>query len=692
MNHFKNLKISQKLWLLTAMTVICGVGYGLYSYDTVDTVKINSPLYEKIANGKDLIADILPPPEYLIEYYLTIHQMAIEEQSGNVGELVQKSEKLKEEYLKRHEFWQNKLEQGELKDRLIKDSYIPAMELFDICEKQYIPDIRKGKYAEAKILLNTSIEKAFINHKEAINNTVNEAESINKMWESKTEDIIKNRTIVIFLLLSIMMIILILVARSIIKSIKNPISKLIGIVNNVASVNEELQNAAVSISRGETSAVLSSKAIEVDINTKDEIGELATSVKRIVLSQEELRSSFSGLITSIKGLLNETSSLTESAINGNLERRGDASRFSGEFSVIVTGFNQTIETIVKNVREYEDVVERIGKGDLTARMEGEYKGNFKTLQTRADELRVSLMQLISRIKGAVGSAVNAAAEISSAAEEMATNASEQSAQTGEVAAAIEQMTSTILETTRNAATAADNAKKSGGIASEGAKVVEGTILGIEKISIVVKNASDIVKRLGSSSNQIGEIIQVIDDIADQTNLLALNAAIEAARAGEQGRGFAVVADEVRKLAERTTKATKEITVMIKQIQVDTKDAVVSIEEGEKEVQNGIDLSERSKNSLKEIIEASLKVVDDINQVASASEEQSSTSEEISRSIETISGVIQQSAAGTQQVAKSAEDLNLLTENLQDLIGRFKLDESSEETHFSIRQNGELVKA
>ena len=160
-----------------------------------------------------------------------------------------------------------------------------------------------------------------------------------------------------------------------------------------------------------------------------------------------------------------------------------------------------------------------------------------------------------------------------------------------------------------------------------------------------------------------------------------------------GRGFAVVADEVRKLAERTTKATKEIAGMIKQIQRDTKGAVESIEEGTEEVKKGRDLANKAGESLKGIISASNKVVDDVNQVAGASEEQSSAAEQISKNIEAISNVTNESTAGIQQVARSAEDLNKLTDNLQSLISRFIINFNEvEEEHYSIRRNGKLVKS
>nr|HPI19467.1 methyl-accepting chemotaxis protein [Candidatus Kapabacteria bacterium] len=167
------------------------------------------------------------------------------------------------------------------------------------------------------------------------------------------------------------------------------------------------------------------------------------------------------------------------------------------------------------------------------------------------------------------------------------------------------------------------------------------------------------------------------DIADQTNLLALNAAIEAARAGEQGRGFAVVADEVRKLAERTTEATKQIAVMIKGIQNETQLAVAAMNKGNNEVAEGISLADKAGASLKSVVDSSRLVQDMINQIAAASEEQSSTSEEIAKNVGTISHVTNDSARRIQDIAHSSEDLSKLTEQLRSLVTQFKVDSNNE---------------
>ncbi len=330
----------------------------------------------------------------------------------------------------------------------------------------------------------------------------------------------------------------------------------------------------------------------------------------------------------------------------------------------------------------------MSKGDLTVRVEGQYKGDHQVLKNSINGLGESLGKLINDVNEAVQATASAANQISSSTEEMAAGAQEQSSQATEVAGAVEEMSKTIYESSKNTSLAAEASKKAGKVAKQGGLVVEETIQGMNKIAEVVRRSALTVQELGKSSNQIGEIIQVIDDIADQTNLLALNAAIEAARAGEQGRGFAVVADEVRKLAERTTKATKEIATMIKQIQKDTSGAVESMNEGTEEVSSGKLLAEKAGESLKEIITGADHVVDIITQVAAASEEQSSAAEQISKNIESISSVTQQSSSGIQQIAHASEDLNRLTLNLQELVAGFKVEQS--ESKFAVRQNGKLV--
>ncbi|HUI63857.1 MAG TPA: methyl-accepting chemotaxis protein [Bacteroidota bacterium] len=316
--------------------------------------------------------------------------------------------------------------------------------------------------------------------------------------------------------------------------------------------------------------------------------------------------------------------------------------------------------------------ETIASGDLTVHVPVDSKDEVGQLALAFARMVESLRDTIAGVGESSAAVASASSQISSSTEEMAAGAQEQTSQAAEVASAVEEMTKTIQENSKNTGNTAETAKQVKSAAEEGGRVVEETVAGMRRIADVVNRSADTVRTLGKSSNQIGEIIGVIDDIADQTNLLALNAAIEAARAGEQGRGFAVVADEVRKLAERTTKATKEIAGMIRTIQAETAGAVASMEEGTMEVNNGIGLAERAGTSLKAIVGMVQKLTDMVSQIAAASEEQSSASEQISKNVEAISSVTNQTASATQQIARAAEDLNRLTENLQANMDKFTL--------------------
>ena len=403
----------------------------------------------------------------------------------------------------------------------------------------------------------------------------------------------------------------------------------------------ELNVAAQKVSSGDLNVYLS-------IASKDEIGTLSESFQYMVDNIKSMNNQ----------LMDEKKSVEEKVIV--------ATRESEEQS----------EYLNASVNKMLIEMKRFAEGDLTVKLHVDKDDDIGKLFNGFNLAVENIRNALFSVEEAINATASAGNEISSSSEEMAAGAQEQSTQTMEVASSIEEITKNILESSRNSITASDAAANAGQIAKDGGKIVNETIEGMNRIADVVKKSANTVEALGKSSDQIGEIVQVINDIADQTNLLALNAAIEAARAGEQGRGFAVVADEVRKLAERTSKATKEIATMINQIQKETHGAVKAMQEGTKEVEKGKDLANRAGDSLKQIITGSQKVVDLVNQVANASEEQSGAAEKISKSIEGINNVTQESAAGIHQIARASEDLSRLTTNLQELILRFKLGNES----------------
>ncbi|MFN2349643.1 MAG: methyl-accepting chemotaxis protein [Thioalkalivibrio sp.] len=312
-----------------------------------------------------------------------------------------------------------------------------------------------------------------------------------------------------------------------------------------------------------------------------------------------------------------------------------------------------------------------GDGDLTQRLPVEGNNELSELATAFNTFVAKIQDLVKQVAGATAQLAAASEELSATSDQTTQQVRRQQSETDQVATAMNEMTATVQEVARNATEAAHAARETDSEASAGRDVVGTTIRSIESLAGEVENAAEVIHRLSADSEEIGKVLDVIRGIAEQTNLLALNAAIEAARAGEQGRGFAVVADEVRTLASRTQDSTHTIQEMIERLQGNASGAVKVMEKGREQARGSVEQATKAGQSLETITGSVARITDMNTQIASAAEEQSAVAEEINRNVVNISQAVDESASGSQQISTASEELARLAAELQSMVGQFR---------------------
>ena len=328
--------------------------------------------------------------------------------------------------------------------------------------------------------------------------------------------------------------------------------------------------------------------------------------------------------------------------------------------------------ITRPLQETLAVVERIASGDLSHNIQVIRRDELGVLQQGIQRMGTTLRELISGIRDGVTQIASAAEELSAVTEQTSAGVNSQKIETDQVATAMHEMTATVQEVARNAEQASQAASDADGQAREGDKVVAEAIAQIERLAAEVARSTDAMAHLQQESNKIGSVMDVIKAVAEQTNLLALNAAIEAARAGEAGRGFAVVADEVRGLAQRTQKSTEEIEGLVAGLQNGTQQVANVMNNSRSLTDSSVELTRKAGVSLENITRTVSNIQSMNQQIAAAAEQQSAVAEEISRSIVNVRDVSEQTATASDETAKSSVELARLGSQLQQMVSHFRV--------------------
>jgi len=427
--------------------------------------------------------------------------------------------------------------------------------------------------------------------------------------------------------------------------ITRPIKQVVERIETLRSVDiTNLTTAIQAMAKGELNTTVQTETQPLTLKSKDELGVMAESLNGILTQSNTTIEAFQETQATLKDLVGEIQGLIVNAQDGQLNERGDASRFQGGYSEIIQGTNDLLDAVTEPINESSAVLAKVAERDLTARMDGDYKGDFATIKESLNTAVDNLDQGLSQVAVGAEQVSSASNQISTGSQTMAQGASEQASSLEEVSSNLQEMASMTRQN-------ADNSKEAKSI-SDTAR--QGVNQGVESMN----RLSQAIDKIKASSDETSKIVKTIDEIAFQTNLLALNAAVEAARAGDVGKGFAVVAEEVRNLAMRSAEAAKDTARLI--------------EESVQNADNGVDINQEVMKNLTEINSQVNKVGEMMAEVAAASAQQNEGIDQINMAVDQMNQVTQQNAANSEESASAAEELSSQAEEMHTLVASFQL--------------------
>ena len=539
-----NFKLAHRFAMLFVIIFAGFAIYGGWSFKTLNELKVNGPFYQRIVQSKDLIADILPPPNYIIESYLVALEM-LRAKSGELSPLVDKMKKLKSDYDLRYEFWLKETLESALRDEFLGRSYKPAKDFYQVTFDQFIPALERGD-------------------------------------------------------------------------------------NNAANVAFEAMKQRYSLHRAAID-----KTVEM-------------SAKRVQADEENARNAIS------------TSTLVMLLI------------LIGSIC-LVTFFLVTItRAITRPLGLALAVAKRVSTGDLTGKITVQSQDEVGQLMQALKEMVANLSQIVSVVRSDSEQVSSAASELSVTSARVKENSQKQTEAASAAAAAVEEITVSISSVAEDSDAAHRLSNESLERAQNGNENMNKLVVEVNQVQAAVKEIANVVGEFISSINTITSMTLQVKNIADQTNLLALNAAIEAARAGEQGRGFAVVADEVRKLAEKSAKSASEIDQVTTSLNQKSAKVEEVVQTGLKSLQATQDHVGRVSKVLTEAGESVSQSSHGVNDIAASVSEQSIASTEIARNVEKIAQMSEENHAAVQSNSQEILRLEGLAKELLATADRFKV--------------------